>query len=76
MPRKDYRALIQAEGVILDPAATPEQVRAAIAAVDAQNDPEQSRVIRETLQHEAHHRQDAPPGASEGSAGSPAGSGR
>lgn len=74
MPRKDYRVLIQAEGVILDPAATPEQVRAAIAAVDALNDPQQSRAIRNTLTHEAHHRQDGPQEASEVSGGPSEGS--
>jgi hypothetical protein len=60
MTRKDYRVLVQAEGVVLDPAATADQVHAAIAAVDALNDPEQSRAIRDTLTHEAHHRARAP----------------
>lgn len=69
MPRKDYSRLIAAEAVILEPSSTPEQVKAAIAAVDALGDPEQSRAIRDTLTHEAHHRADGQQEPSEAAGG-------
>ena len=56
MPRNDYSVLIKAEGILLDPNSTAEQVKAAFAAVDAQGDPKQSAAIRRTMQHEANHR--------------------
>jgi hypothetical protein len=75
MPRKDYRTLIAAEAVVMEPRSTAEQVKAAIASVDALGDREQSVAIRQTLTHEAHHRADAPGNDAEGSDEASEGSG-
>ena len=64
--------LIAAERIILSGEATADQVRQAVASVDALGLPEYSKAIRRTFGHEARHALDAP-GSHEEGAGGPEG---
>lgn len=54
--RREMEVMSKAEAVILDPSSTPERIQMAINDVDALSNPEASRAIRRTLQHEKMHR--------------------
>jgi hypothetical protein len=52
-----WRVFFAAEAVVVDPASTDVQVKAAVAQVDALGEPAFSNAIRRTLTHEANHRE-------------------